>query len=176
MNAEGFCESWTSSCISVHSWLSIFSYMWNIFTWSIKYLVSYHYKWWTWPGRGQLSTAFWEEDVLGCSFSFLPCSGRSAFVYVSSWSWSAYSVSSFTCIDRNIPHKNGLIRESTQVSSGQLLFYWPEPSFHSSASPNTNKTLASYHPWTLHAAEVPWEVYLSSRVFGFAWLSCIHLR
>jgi len=64
-NTEGFRESWNLSGISVHSSLTISSYMWNISTLATNYLVSHNFKWRTSRGRGQNSTSFRCGGALG---------------------------------------------------------------------------------------------------------------
>jgi len=115
-NTEGFRESRILRCISVHSSLPITAYMWNISTWSAKYLVNHHCKWRTWPERGQNSTAFC-GCAPGSAFSFLTCSERSGSLDSSSSSGSGYFAGSFTSIGRNVSLRHRKNAESTQVLS-----------------------------------------------------------
>jgi len=176
MNTEVFRKSWNLSSISAHSSLRISAYMWNISTWSTKYLVSHRFKWWTWPGRGQNSIAFCGGGALGSTFSFLSDSGRSASVESLSWSCSVYSAGSMSSIGRNVCVSHRKVGESTQVSSGYSFYHWPETSLQSSASPNTNVKHAICHLWNLYDPEAPWEVYLSTSIFSLACSSSVHLR
>jgi len=163
MNTQGFCESWNLSCISRRSSLPNSAYMWNVSTWSARYLVSYHFTWRTWPVREQNSTAFRGEGAPGSALSILSCSGRSVSLDSSSWSASGYSACSLTSIVRNGWLSKRKIGESTQVLSGHSSYNCPEMSFRSSVSPNTNENHASHHRCTLHAPEAPSEVCLSPR-------------
>jgi len=84
-NIEGSCASWSCSCPSVHSSLSISAYRWNIYTWSTKYLVSHHSKWWTSRETGYNCITQCAGSALGRVFSGLFCSRRS----VSQDAWSS---------------------------------------------------------------------------------------
>jgi len=175
MNTEGFRESWNLSCISVRSSLPISAYMWNISACSAKNLVSHHFKWRTWPGRGQDSAAFC-GGAPGSALSSLACSGRSASLDLSSWLGSGYSAGSLTSIGPNVSLSHPKIEQSTHVLSGHSSYDCPETSLRSSVSPNTNEKHANCNLWTLHAPGAPRKVYLSTRVFSCAWLSSFHSR
>jgi len=139
-NTEGFCQWWNLSCISVGSSLPISGYMWNIATRSAKDLVSHHFKWRTWPGRGQNCTAFCGGGALGSEFWFL-WSGRSVYHDTVPSAGSGYSAGSLTRIGCNITLSHPKIRESTQEASGHSSNHCPDLSFQSSMSPNTNETI-----------------------------------
>jgi len=175
MNTEGFPESWNFSCISVRSSLPISANMWNISTWSAKYLISHHFKWRNWPGTGQNSTTIGGRGALGSAFSFLSL-GRSVSLDASSSSGLGCSAGSLTSIGRNVSLSRGKIAELTQVWSGHSLYHRPHKSLQSSVCPNIHAKHASGHPWTLLALEAPREVYLSTGVFRSACSSSVHLR
>jgi len=138
--------------------------------------VSHHFKWQPWPGSGQNWTAFWGGGARGQSLLLLSGSCRSTSFDASSFSGSGYSAGLLTTIGRNLSLSHRKIGESTQVSSGHSLYHYPETSFWFSMSPNTNEKQASRHQWTLYAPEAPHEVYLSKRVFSFAYSSSVHSR
>jgi len=149
--------------------------MWNISTWSAKYLDSHHFKWQTRPGRGQNSTACCGGVALGSAFWFL-CSGMSISLDASSSSGSGDCAGSLASIGRNASLSHREIGESTQVLSGHSSYHCAETSLQSSMSPNTDKKHAGHHLWTLHAPELPCEVYFSTRVIRFACSSSVHSR
>jgi hypothetical protein len=64
-NINQLCEFWKLSCISVRSSLLISPYMWEIYTWSAKCLVSNHFTRQTWHSRGQNTSSFCFEGALG---------------------------------------------------------------------------------------------------------------
>jgi len=82
----------------------------------------------------------------------------------------------WTKIARNSTLCDQKFRESTQLLSGHWSYHCPEMVFRSSVSPNTNEKHTSHHLCTLHAAEAPCEVYLSTRVFSWACSSSVHSR
>jgi len=149
--------------------------MWNMSKWSAKYLISHHFSWRNWPGRGQNSTAVC-GGALGSALSSLTCSGRSASLDVSSWSGSGYSAVVLRSIGRNSSLGHRKMRESTQVSRGHSSCNCPQTSLWSSVSPNTNEKHASHHLWTLHAPEEPRAMSLSTRALSFACSSSVHSR
>jgi len=173
---EEFGDSWNFRCISVHSSLPISTYMLKISKWSAKNFVSHHFKWQTWPGRGQNSTAFYGGGARGKALSSLSCSCTSASFDASSSSGSGYSSGALTSIGRNVSLSYQKIRESTQVLIGQSLYHCPETSLWSSVSPITNERHASRHLCTLQAPEAPSEVYLCRRVFSLACSASVHSR
>jgi len=89
---------------------------------------------------------------------------------------SGYSISTLTSIARNVTDRQGIIGESTQVSSGHLLYRRPEWSLRSLVPPNSNPQHASHHLCTLHALEEPCEANLSTTVCRLACASLVHLR
>jgi len=175
MNTEGSRESWNLSCISVCSSLPISAYMWNISTWSAKNFVIHHFKWQTWSGRGQHSTAFCGGGAQGGELSCL-CSGNSVSLDASSWSASGYTAGSLTRIGNDVSLSHLKIGGSTQVSSGHSSCHCPESSLRSSVTPNTAEKHASRQLWTLHAREAPREVYLCTTIFRCACTSSVHSR
>jgi len=144
--------------------------------WSAKYFVNHHFKWRTWSGRGQNSTAFWGGGAWSKELELLLGSCRSASFDTSTSSGSGYSSAAFTSFGRNVPLSHRKIRESTLVSSGQSSYHCPEMSFQSFVSPNTNQKHSSRLLWTLHAPEVAYEVYLSTMVFNLACSCSIHSK
>jgi len=150
--------------------------MWNISTWSAKYLVSHHFKCQTWPGRGPNSTTFCGGGALERAFLCLLYSGRSASHNWSSSSSSGYSAGLLTSIGTNVSLSHREIGELCQVSSALSSYYCLETLLLSFVSPNTNKKHASCHRWTLHGPEEPRELYLSTRAFSFDCWSSVHSR
>jgi len=122
--------------------------MWNILTWCAEYLVSHHFKWQTWPGRGQNRTAICVWGALGSVLWFCSYSGNSASLDVSSWSGSGYSAGLLTSIARNVSISHWEIGRSTQVTSGHSWYHCPERSLRSLVSPNTKENMLTtiYEP------------------------------
>jgi len=121
-NAEGFCESWNLSCISVRSALSMSTCIFNIFMWSSKCFVSSHFKWWTWPGKQQSHTALCEQGAMESGLSIVSGSGRSTSHDWSSWSGSEYFTGLVWRIGSKVSLSCWKVGESTQVSSGNLSY------------------------------------------------------
>jgi len=149
--------------------------MWNISPWSAKCLVSHHFKWRTWPGRGPKITAFC-GGAPGSAFSFLSCSGRSTSLDWSSGTGLRYSAGSLTIIGRNISHSHWKIGESTQEASGHGSYHYPGTSLRFSVSPNTNENHTSCHLCTLCSRDAPLEEDFSTCVFSCACWSSVQSR
>ena len=138
--------------------------------------MNHHFKWQTWPGSGQSSTAFEGGGAPHNKLESDSGSCRSASYDALSSSRSGYSAGALITIDRNVSPSHQKIIESTQVSTGDSLNNGPETSFQFSVSPNTNEKHASFQLCTLHAPEAPCEVYLSTRVLSWACSSSVHSR
>jgi len=137
--------------------------------------VSHHFKWRTWPVRGQNNSAFCGGGALGSAISFLS-SERSVSLDGSSWSGSGCSAGSLTSIGKNVSliyHKSV---NSTQLSRGHWLCHCRETSLWFSLSRDTNKKHSSHQVWTLHALEAPRKVYVSTTDIRCAWSSSVHSR
>jgi len=104
-------------------------------------LVSHHFEWQTWPGRGQNSIALCGEGAPGSAFALLSCSGRSASHDSLSWSGSGYSAGSLTSIGRNVSLSHQKIRESIKVVSGHSLHHGPGKLLQSSVSPKLTRNM-----------------------------------
>jgi hypothetical protein len=176
MNAEGLHESWNLSCISVSSSLPNLAYRCKISTWSTKYMVSHHYKWRRWPGRGHHRTACCDRGALGRALSWLPGSRRCGSLDTSSSSDLGYSPWSLTSTGRDVSHRHRSTGVSIKVSGGHSLYHCPDMSLWFDVAPNTTGKHVGRRRWTLHAPKAPPEVYLSSRPFSLVCSSSCHWR
>jgi hypothetical protein len=176
MNTEGFPECWNLSYISVHSLLPISADMWNIPIWSANYFVCHYFIWRTEPPSRLNCTALCGGEALWRRFLCDTCS-RKVLVLIRclhplSYSpllcWQAVTDRTLSAIKKleNL-HKSRADIHGTIDQNCHLL---------TSVSPNTNWWLARNHWRTLHAPEVPCEVYLSTRAFICSWWSSAHSR
>jgi hypothetical protein len=138
--------------------------------------VNDHIKGRTWPGSGQNGAAFCRGGVRGNVHLTLSDLGRRTSFDASSSSGSGCFTGSLRNIGRNMSLNYRKIGESSQVSIANSFYDCPEMTFRFSVCPNTNEEHGSYHPCTLHAAEAPCEVVISTRIFSFACASLVHLR
>jgi hypothetical protein len=149
----------------------------NIFHQSTKNIVSHHIKWPICTWRGLNSIAFWGGGgARGKVLLRISGSYRKASVDNSSLLGSWYSAESLKSIGWNVAVNQQKIGDSTQESSGHLLYHCPDMSFCSSLSPNTNEKHVMCHQWTLHTLEAPREVYLSTSVLSLACSTAFHSR